>query len=200
MNTISTLVFGFDIDGVLTNDDDGDCSIWIKEASHFFGLPIPEKRSYYIEDAFNKSKEEVRAFFQARIEHIFRAVPIRDHAVQTLQDLRDQKHTIHLITARDERHRSVTEEWLNRQGVPYDSLFMSPPQESYSKGTLCQELGVGFFVDDKVENALETAKNGVYTLLFHASHNLGQETSLPLVKDWAEVREHIARYLGNNPF
>jgi hypothetical protein len=199
--TISTSVFGFDIDGVLTHDDDGEYSIWIREASDYFGVPLPKKRAYYIEDAFGKSKGEVQEFFKARITTIFDQVPIREHAAETLQTLRDHNHTIHLITARDERFRSVTESWLKRNNVPYHTLFMSPSsKQSYSKGALCKELRVGFFVDDKVENVEDTARNGVYTLLFHASHNLDYKTSLPLVKDWLEVQGHIASFLGNAPF
>lgn len=197
MTGIPRPVFGFDIDGVLTNDDDGDCSIWIKEASSYFGEPLPTKRSYYIEEAFNKSRAEVQEFFKARIETIFETVPIREHAAATLQDLQRRNHTVHLITARDERFRSITERWLARHQVPYHRLFMSPPQQSYSKGSLCKELQVGFFVDDKVENALDTVSNGIYTLLFHASHNVNDTSSLPLVKNWLEVQEHIRLFLRN---
>ncbi|NLL43804.1 MAG: hypothetical protein GX251_10755 [Firmicutes bacterium] len=197
---MSKLIFGFDIDGVLTNDDDGDCSIWIREASDYFGEPLPEKRTYYIEDAFGKSTEEVMEFFQARVHSIFTKVPIRDHVAETLHSLWSHEHTIHLITARDERFRDVTEKWLGRHNIPYHSLHMSPSNQSYSKGLLCKELQVGFFVDDKVENALDTAQNGIYTLLFHASHNRGFETSLPLVKNWREIQRHINSYLGYAQF
>lgn len=197
MGDISKFTFGFDIDGVLTNDDDGECSIWIREASAYFGEPLPKKRAYYIEEAFNKSRAEVQEFFKARIDTIFETVPTREYAATTLQNLHSGGHTVHLITARDERFRPITERWLQRHHIPYHSLFMSPPQQSYSKGTLCKELQIGFFVDDKVENALDTASNGVYTLLFHASHNLHHKNSLPLVKNWLEVQEHIGLFLGN---
>ncbi len=197
MNGICKHVFGFDIDGVLTNDDDGECSIWLREASAYFGVPLPKKRAYYIEEALDKSRAEVQEFFEARIDGILESVPIREHAGATLQDLHSIGHTVHLITARDERFRPITERWLQRHQVPYHSLFMSPPQQSYSKGSLCKELQVGFFVDDKIENALDTAGNGIYTLLFHASHNLHHSSALPLVKDWLEVQEHIGLFLGN---
>jgi 5'(3')-deoxyribonucleotidase len=71
---------------------------------------------------------------------------------------------------------------------------------SYSKGVLCQELQVGFFVDDKVENVEDISSKGIYTLLFHASHNREYKTSLPLVKNWLEVQRHITSFLGNTPF
>lgn len=193
---ISRLIFGFDIDGVLTNDDDGHSNIWLREASDYFGEPIL-KRAYYIEEAFNKTKGEVQEFFRARVSTIFQTVPVREHAAETLQNLRSRGHDIHLITARDEEYRQVTEDWLERHGIPYHSLSMRKDSERYSKGILCQQLGVGFFVDDKVENAEDTARLGVYTLLFHASHNLEANTSLPLVRSWREVRTHIELFLRN---
>lgn len=199
MNTISQKVFGFDIDGVLTNDDDGDCSLWLQEASNYFGEPIV-KRSYYIEDAFNKSKGEVQEFFRARVSTIFATVPVREDAAETLQGLFRRGHEIHLITARDNRYRQVTENWLQRHEIPYHSLSMSETSEAYSKGVLCQELGVHFFVDDKVENAEDTSRLGIYTLLFHASHNLHANTSVPLVKSWRDVQTHIELFLRNAQF
>jgi len=147
---------------------------------------MPKKRTYYIEDAFQVSAEEVHRFFRARANHIFETVPIREQAAETLHHLKEIKHTVHLITARDERHRAITEEWLGRHRVPYDRLFMSPPKQTFSKGDLCKELKVGFFVDDKLENALETASQGIYTLLFQASHNAGSDHFLPLVKNWGQ--------------
>lgn len=161
---------------------------------------MPQKRAYYIEDAFGKSRDEVQEFFKARVKTIVDQVPIREHAAETLQALQNHDHTIHLITARDEELRPVTERWLKRHNVPYHNLFMSPSNQSYSKGALCKKLQVGFFVDDKVENVEDTANNGVYTLLFHASHNLDYKTSLPLVKDWLEVQRHIALFLGDASF
>lgn len=192
---ISQYIFGFDIDGVLTHDDDGETNIWLEEASAFFEEPIV-KRAYYVEDAFNKTWAEVQKFFEARIETIFATAPVKDHSAQTLRDLKKRGCTIHLITARDEQHRAVTADWLHRHEIPYHTLSMSPPQQSYSKGELCKTLGVEFFVDDKIENAQDVASRGIYTLLFHASHNLDHKLPLPLVKDWLDVQHHIGLFFA----
>ena len=37
---ISRLIFGFDIDGVLTDDDNGQENIWLARASAYFNKPI----------------------------------------------------------------------------------------------------------------------------------------------------------------
>lgn len=194
MVIISQLIFGFDIDGVLTADDDGETNTWLTEASKFFGEPI-RKRAYYIEDALNKTTEEVHSFFKAKLSSIVENVPIREHCAETLHYLWEQGCKIHLITARDEQHRDITEAWLKKHMLPYHSLIMSPHKGSYSKGDLCVKLGVEFFVDDKPENAIDVASRGIYTLLYHASHNLEQQTTLPLVKNWLEIQKHINAYM-----
>jgi len=156
---IRQFIFGFDIDGVLTNDDDGQNNIWLETASTYFGEPI-QKAAYHVEEAFNKTREEVEEFFQACIEEIFTSVPVRDYAPETLRALAERGGIIHLITHRDTRHRQITETWLRRHGIPYHSLTMCPTGYGYSKKERCLELGVQFFVDDKLENAEEVASSG----------------------------------------
>jgi len=149
-----------------------------------------------VEEAFNKTRAEVEEFFAACIHDIFTNVPAREGAAQTLRSLADRGCSIHLITHRDERHRQVTEDWLRRHGFVYDSLTMCSTGTGYSKKEACLELGVQFFVDDKLENAQEVAASGIYTLLFFASHNAQRPNDLPLVKNWTEVSEHIEFFLN----
>lgn len=149
-----------------------------------------------MEDAFNKTRDEVEEFFASCIEGIFTTVPPREGAPETLRALHEQGYIIHLITHRDERHRTVTESWLARHGFPYHSLTMCPTGQGYSKKARCLELGVQFFVDDKLENAQEVAASGIYTLLFYASHNARRPNDLPLVKNWEEIGEHIHFFLN----
>jgi len=179
---------------VLTNDDDGTRNVWLEAASAYFGEPMI-KRAYNVEEAFNKTREQVMEFFDACIETIFNTVPVRDQAAQTLRILAERGCLVHLITHRDTRHRQITENWLQRHGIPYHSLSMCPTGFGYSKRDRCLELGVQFFVDDKLENAEEVASSGIYTLLFHASHNAMRPTNLPLVKNWREIGEHIDLFL-----
>lgn len=167
----------------------------METASAYFGEPIL-KAAYYIEDAFNKTREEVAEFFAACVEDIFKNIPPRALAPETLRNLADRGCIIHLITHRDTKYRATTEQWLQRHGIPYDSLTMSSNGRGYSKKERCQELGVQFFVDDKLENAEEVASSGIYTLLFHASHNAHRSSNLTSVRSWQEVGQHIDFFLA----
>lgn len=147
--------------------------------------------SFYIEEAYNRTVEEVQEFFASQAEIIITTVPIRTNCAEILHKLWNQGHTIHLITARDEQHRQLTETWLKKHNLSYHGLHMSPHKQSYSKGERSLELGVDFFVDDMFENALDVAERGIYTLLFNASHNKNRVTNLPRVSTWLEIYEHI---------
>lgn len=195
---MSKIVFGFDIDGVLTNDDDGRQNVWLKRAQKYFGKPLL-KPSFYLDEALDLSPEEVEEFFQVMLEEVFTTIPSRPRSAATLQELWDLGATIHLITARAEKYRQITESWLKKEGMPYHSLQMSPGERAYSKGEKCLKLGVQFFVDDHLENAKDAAKRGIYTLLYHASHNRGHPTALPRVKNWGEINRHIRLFLGKRP-
>ena len=96
-----------------------------RAASAYFGEPMI-KRAYNVEEAFNKTREQVMEFFDACIETIFNTVPVRDQAAQTLRTLAERGCLVHLITHRDTRHRQITENWLQRHGIPYHSLSMCP--------------------------------------------------------------------------
>jgi len=195
---ITKLVLGFDIDGVLTDDDNGQDNVWLTRASAYFNKPIL-KHSFYIDEALGVSPDELYDFLIAETIPILSSVPIRSECVPVLSQLSQAGHEIHLITAREEFLRPVTEDWLQRHGVPYTALHMgSDTGTSLSKGEKCRQLGVQFFVDDHYRNCLDTASRGVYTLLFNASHNRDWQCppAIARVYNWLDIAQHIAKLTG----
>lgn len=195
---IARFIFGFDIDGVLTADDNGQENIWLARASAYFNKPIL-KHSFYIDEALGLARDDLHAFLREETIPILTSVPARPGSVAVLSRLWQAGHEIHLITARSEPLRKVTEDWLKRHQVPYTALHMSPsPEEDYSKGEKCRELGVEFFVDDHYPNCIDTANRGVYTLLFHTSHNRHFQCppGIKRVYNWREIAQHIAELTG----
>ena len=49
-------------------------------------------------------------------------------ALETLNKWYDEGHRICFFTSRTEAHRTVTEDWLNRNGFKYHSLLMGKPR------------------------------------------------------------------------
>jgi len=188
------LVFGFDIDGVLTDDDNGQSNLWLERASAFFNRPIL-KHSFYIDEALGIAKEELEPFLVRETAMIMEIVSPRQGCVEVLTRLMDRGHEVQLITARSEPYREVTEDWLRRHKIPYTDLHMSPSEDqSYSKGQKCEQLGVQLFVDDHFKNCTDVAGRGIRTLLYHTSHNREQSCPPQIIRvyNWLEIAQHIA--------
>ncbi len=192
------MIFGFDIDGVLTDDDNGHSNLWLERASAFFKRPIV-KHSFYIDEALEIDKEELEPFLARETAAIMETVLPRQGCAAVLSRLLEAGHEVQLITARSEPYREVTEDWLRRHGIPYTDLHMSPSEtESYSKGQKCVQLGVQLFVDDHFMNCADVASRGIYTLLYHTSHNRERRCPPEIVRvyNWLEIAQHIAALIA----
>ena len=53
---------------------------------------------------------------------------VYDDALETLNRWYDQGHIITFFTSRLEKHRKVTEEWLEEKGFKYHGLLMNKPR------------------------------------------------------------------------
>lgn len=188
--------FGFDIDGVLTADDDGETNLWLTEASRYFGKDLVT-RSFSLEEALAVSRVEVDEFIRTRAHGILRQVPVREHAVGVLQKLMAEGFSIHLITARRSQLRDVTEEWLKKHQVPYETLTMNEGENHTPKSASCKRLGVRFFVDDSYENCLDCRSAGIYTLMYYASHNRGAFPPVPVVYNWLDIQRRAFDFIGS---
>ena len=144
------------------------------------------------------ARDDLFAFLEDETIPILTSVTPRQGCVQVLRGLLQAGYEVHLITARSEFLRPVTEDWLHRYQVPYTALHMSPSlEEDYSKGERCDQLGVQFFVDDHYPNCIDTADRGVYTLCFTRLTTSISLAHLRLpVYNWREIAQHIAALTG----
>ncbi len=189
------LIFGFDIDGVLTADDDGESNLWLTEASRYFGKDLVQQ-SFSLEKALALSRADVEEFIQTRAPEILTQVPARDNAVDVLQRLQADGVSVHLITARRASLRDVTETWLRKFKIPYETLTMNEEDSHTPKGVSCLQLGVQFFVDDNYENCVGCRSAGVFTLMYYASHNRQKFPPVPVVYDWLGIEQHALDFIG----
>lgn len=58
------------------------------------------------------------------------AKPKKD-AVESIQNLKDQGHTIIIYTARSWNEYEMTKEWLKKNDISFDQLFMGKPIGDY---------------------------------------------------------------------
>ena len=93
-------------------------------------------------------------------------------------------HELRLVTGRPPAMRDITERWLEKQDVKYDSLIFTATGSKASQGSDCD-----IFVEDFLEEVQRIAESGVFTLLFNQPWN--QALRLPencrRVYDWEDI-------------
>ena len=52
-------------------------------------------------------------------------------AIESIKNLKDQGHTIIIYTARSWNEYEMTSEWLKKNNIPFDQLFMGKPIGDY---------------------------------------------------------------------
>ncbi len=181
---------GFDIDGVLTAEGEGNDNIWVKYLQKFLGENIEIKNnSYDFCEAFELSQETMDEFLSEYLEEIYASVPPAPLADKILAELKNKfNKEIVLITARDKKFKSLTENWLDKHEIKYDKLF----HES-DKAEIADNLQIKLFVDDKKENIIKLNKIGIATLVFDHHHNqdLDPKYYIKRVESWQQIYEII---------
>ena len=160
------LNIGIDIDGTVTAPCD-----WLYKANLFFGKDVrpDEVDRYEIDKVMGVTKEEYDEFYTLYGEEIHSDAPMRFGANEALKSLH-QDHGLHFITAREEKMRHVSIDWLNRHQIPMDTITLLGHS---NKASLAKELGCELFVEDSYDNALKLAKAGIDVLLLDCSYNTG---------------------------
>lgn len=138
---------GFDIDGTLT--------LW---SPHFGGLGAVGKASWW-------------CLRQSGVgEWMMRHTPERDWLCEVVRKLAAAGAEIHLVTAREERYRTLTVDWMCRHNLipswpdffPYDRLHMLPQGADLIDHKARWAARMDWYVDDQRE-----VLDGVAVLLEH---------------------------------
>lgn len=104
-----------------------------------------------------------------------------------LESWKQMGHEVHIVTARGGETRKVTESFLRRNGVPYDSLQMG----------VALKTGYDVLIDDAPHNVLMAAADGGLALLMDHPYNrdVPSHRNPYRVHGWAEVAEVAPRRL-----
>jgi len=188
--------FGIDIDGVLTDEGPDHDSIWQQKMNEFFDREITLKEyTYDLRKAFAINDQELNKFIQEKVEEIYSSVKAVDRAREILTELYEEGHRLILITARNEKHRDLTEKWLEKNNIPYHELYHED-----QKAPLAVEKNISLFIDDKKENALEIAAENIPVILVSKYHNYDFEGNEKIKKadNWDEIKENIELFFSKN--
>lgn len=187
---------GIDIDGVLTDEGPDNNSIWQQKMNEYFDREIKLKEyTYDLRKAFDINDQELNNFIEEKIADIYQNVKVVEKAKETLEDLYKQGHRLILITARDEKHRELTEKWLKKNEIPYHELH-----HDHNKAPLAVKKNISIFIDDRKENAFEIAAENIPVILVNKYHNydFNGNDKITKVSDWNEIREKIELFFSKN--
>jgi len=173
---------GVDIDGVVADT----FPLLVGELNKFFqvDLALRDVNDYNIFKVYGLNEAEILQFLGAKEKTIMEGPAVKDGAVECLRVL-DQKHTIYLVSARYEKYRPQTEEWLRKHAVPYHGLVLLG---SHDKREVCRRMAVDLFIEDSLKNAHQLSACGIPVLLFDAPYNQGELPSLVRrCHSWEEI-------------
>lgn len=170
-----------DIDGTVTEP-----YYWLARANRYFGTQVkPEDVIVYdIHKVLGIEEDDYSEFYELYGKLLHKESEARFGASEILQILH-QQHNIHFVTARDERMRETSIDWLQRHKIPMDSIYLLG---SHYKAEKARELNSDIFIEDSYSNALQLAKAGFDVLLIDCSYNKGPlPQNVTRVKNWYEI-------------
>jgi len=96
---------------------------------------------------------ELRELNQGMDNEIYSGLEFASESLPLMDSLRDDR--IYILTARNERLRGITEEWLCRNEFCYDGIFLSPYQDwrfaPRYKAEIVRKHEIEILVDDSSE-------------------------------------------------
>ena len=194
---MDSLKLGIDCDGVMYDFIESffgyldEIDYWLER-----GLPAPTDRHFYKWDDYERFGFTGEQFMDLCIqgcnaEYIFRKGEPIPGSVETLTRLKDQGHTIHIITHRTFGDKPVhnTIDWLSEYGIEYDTITFAENKTI---------VGVDLLVDDRVKNYQDSWAQHIPCVLMTNSSNLGYSATFR-VDDWEDYEETV-NILAENGF
>lgn len=174
-----------DIDGTIT-----DPYYWLKYVNKYFKteLTATDIVKFDICRILNIDESEYEKFYDKHGEEIHGDNIARENAKEVLNDL-DKDHNIYYVTARPEKYKEVTENWLYSNGLPKAPVYM---MGHHNKGEIAKELNCDFFVEDRYRNSVFLAKEGIKVLMIDTNYNrYPLIDNITRVYNWKEIYEII---------
>ena len=135
--------------------------------------------------------EENDKFWDLYYEKIMSNLSPKDNVIQIINNL-SQKNKIVIITARWDRTNGsiakITNEWLERQGIHYDKIFMGHED----KRKIAMENNIDIFIDDNYKTCKQISELGIRTLIMNSRLNKNiKDDTLERVFSWEDIEGKI---------
>ncbi len=193
-NPMKRRVVGVDLDNVLKDCYVSLCTFHNRR----FGTTLNKEdgRNYSLEEVWGCTLPEVYArlaeFFQSTEHHEAQPISGAQQAIRLLQ----KRYDVVVITARPVEAQEVTHAWMVRnfptltEHVHYmGGAHGGAPHKT--KGDVCKEFGVSFFVEDAIHHVESVAPVVEHVFLFDAPWNRNHQlpfANVTRVVSWSDIR------------
>ena len=194
-------IIGCDADGVLTDLSAHN----LRAGRTAFAREAVDPDAYALDEMFDVSdlpkwKQYLKAFGIYR--RYCKYEPACEGAASVIAELSQQGFEFHAVTARKfatdrdplgKMARRWFETWLKRSGIRFREIhYCSETLSPQDKLLACRKLGVDAMIEDRPDNALYLAENGIPVLMPDAPYN--RETvheNITRVLNWEEIRKQL---------
>lgn len=177
---------GIDIDDVIT-DTSASIRKYIEEYEN--NAEIYE----HIEEVMRGEMptQNIKKFFSENSSNIFKKAKVKENASKVIQDLQDKGNEIYLITARGNKvfkdSEQLTIDYLKTNNIKYNKIIFN----AIEKVEICKENNIDIMIDDSIKHCTNIAKENIKTILFTSIVNERENTTIPRVNNWTELKSKI---------
>lgn len=183
---MSKLNLCIDIDGTVTEP-----YFWLSRANEYFKTDIKpsDVNIYDIHKILGVERGDYNGFYNQFGEELHRESEIRFGASEVINKLYKSYHKIHFVTAREQKMKDVSVEWLSRYKIPMDSISLLGSSNKVGKAA---ELQSDIFIEDNYENMIQLAESGFEVLLIDCNYNKGLiPSTVTRVQNWYQISKII---------
>ena len=195
---------GVDIDNVISTFNEELLEEFLKHNKELgYSDEINENADYITRGMFNWKDGEVEAFYRDNIERIVNRLNVKDGAKEYIDKLKDDGHSIYIITGRDNGEHSDpynnTKKWLDDNSIYYDELILTNAykNDEHGKSEKCIENNIDIMIDDSIHICKDCIDYGITTLLMDTPYNRNVN-DIPRVNSWKEIYDYITNYKKAN--
>lgn len=159
-----------------------------------------EFSDYNWNNVFGISREEcINLVDEFHENHNIMDIKPIDRCVESINYLLKEKCKLHIITARPEKYRQKTNDWVKHYFNNEINIIHSGSYYNLgNKADICKKLEIELMLEDSGETAFECAKNDIYAILFDKPWNKNhRHEKIVRVYDWDEALKEIDKLRQN---
>jgi len=186
MNKINPALIGFDIDGVVA--DTGGAFIRIADEEYGINsITLDDITSFEVIDCLDVDPNIIEEIFNRLLDDPLTAglLPMED-AIDVLHQFAEQA-PLTFVTARPQKKPIAR--WLKHflQPVTFEKIRLVAMGVHDNKTPYIKDLGLKYFVDDRLQTCLMLAREGITPLVYNQPWN-NNGHDLPTVNNWQSIQ------------